>query len=369
SQYTKATGATADAYDELTSQVGPQGNGGTWTPNDWWAHTTTGATVEEPGYSTTDVVNITAFTTPNSDGDRYPQWYAKWVDNWCFSVAPFDFVYCDNAFDGPRYDGAPIDWNRDGVADSETDPTVMAYWRAGMASYWTEIYALMPGMQIMANAGGSYLEATGNLRYPEYQYKVGMALDEGFMGVSYSEETWSGWYNAMGSYGQLEANTAAPNIVLLRCAMTADGMCADTSTQSEYGGGASYAFMRYALASTLMGNGYFEADPNDYSQNPPLWFDEFDLAGTATTGWLGAAIDPPQTTPYQNGVFLRRFENGLAIVNPRTNPDLSVRTAETITLPSGYKHFLGKQDPVTNNGQPVTSITIQAGDGVLLETQ
>ncbi|HEV8542428.1 MAG TPA: hypothetical protein VGR78_08550, partial [Verrucomicrobiae bacterium] len=93
---------------------------------------------------------------------------------------------------------------------------------------------------------------------------------------------------------------------------------------------------------------------------------EFDLAGTSTTSWLGAPIDPPQTVAYQNGVFVRRFQNGMAIVNPRTNPDLSLRSAQTITPPAGYRRFVGNQDRTTNNGAAVTTITIAAGDGIIL---
>lgn len=100
------------------------------------------------------------------------------------------------------------------------------------------------------------------------------------------------------------------------------------------------AFMRYALTTTLMGE----------------WFDEFDLK-------LGHAVDPAQWTPWQNGVFRRRFQNGLALVNPHQNPDLAPRAAQTVTVEPGYRRFRGEQDPVTNNGESVTTLTLAAGDG------
>ena len=82
---------------------------------------------------------------------------------------------------------------------------------------------------------------------------------------------------------------------------------------------APYAFARYAMATVSMDDGYMEVH-NSYNAATPPWFDELDLVGTANTRWLSLAVDPPQRGPRQNGVFVRRFETGLAIVNPRTEP-------------------------------------------------
>ncbi|HWA86452.1 MAG TPA: hypothetical protein VG710_09535 [Opitutus sp.] len=49
------------------------------------------------------------------------------------------------------------------------------------------------------------------------------------------------------------------------------------------------------------------------------WFDEYDLAGTSTTSWLGTAVDAAQRSPKSNGVHIRRFEHGMAITNPKGN--------------------------------------------------
>lgn len=347
----------------LNGGTGPTGNGGTWLPNDWWARTSTGAQISE---GSTLATNLTRFVTPNANGDRYSQWYGKWAYGAFFQPVPeFDFVFSDVTNYRPTISA---DWNRSGTNASPTDPTVGSYYRQGMADYWAQINALDPSLLVMANSDGQTSLNVGYLREPEYQHKVGAALYEIAMGYqNVAEEDYSGWYNMMTSYRTLLANTAAPNIVLVGIACTTDGKAADTAIQSHYGGGAPYAFARYALASILMDNGYAEFHPpRTYTETTDVWFDEFDLAGTATTSWLGAPIDPPQTTAYQNGVFVRRFQNGMAIVNPRTNPDLTTRTAQTITPPSGYKRFVGHQDSTTNNGAAVTTITIAAGDGIIL---
>ena len=348
----------------LNGGVGPTGNGGTWTPNDWWARSApSGAQIAE---GNTFLTNLTAFVTPLANGDRYPQWFGKWVFGAFLQPVPeFDFVFSDESGSQPT---VSADWKRSGTNASPTDPAVGTYYRQGFAAYWAQINALDPSLLIMANVDGQASINFGNLHEPEYQHKVGAAVHEIAMGYQGSaEETYSGWYNMMTSYRTLLANTAAPNIVLMGIASTPDGKAADVAIQPNYGGGAAYAFARYALASILMDNGYAEFHPpHTYTETTDIWFDEFDLAGTSTTSWLGAPIDPPQTVAYQNGVFVRRFQNGMAIVNPRTNPDLSLRSAQTITPPAGYRRFVGNQDRTTNNGAAVTTITIAAGDGIIL---
>jgi hypothetical protein len=228
--------------------------------------------------------------------------------------------------------------------------------------------------------GATHLNpAGGHLRETQYNQLIGASLLESPMGHSWSEEgnSWGGWYNMMASYRSQLQNTKAPHLVLWTVATTSAGLCYHTAHRQNYGSGdpenpelpEPYAFMRYALASALLDNGYIMYHTGGYNSDNVVWFDEFDLDGTATTSWLGAAIDPPQTNAYQNGVFRRRFENGMAIVNPRTNPDKSLRTAQTITPEAGYKRFVGSQAPSVNNGQNVTSISIDAGDGIILIKQ
>jgi hypothetical protein len=74
---------------------------------------------------------------------------------------------------------------------------------------------------------------------------------------------------------------------------------------------------------------------------------------------LGVAVEKPPISPWKDGVYRRRFQNGMALVNPRGNGN------QTITIEPGYKRFLGKQDRVVNNGNPVTSITLKDRDGIL----
>ncbi|MGH7997498.1 MAG: putative glycoside hydrolase [Opitutaceae bacterium] len=372
--------AFSDIANELYGETGPTGNGGTWTPNDWWARDTHGKMLLSPGYPTSATINITRFVTPDAQGERYPEWFAEWNMEQFFDPVPgIDIWFSDNAFYRPRVDA---DWNRDGKMDSRYDPRVGHWLRQGMADYWAEIHRLRPGMPIMGNVDGgfdSHHEMEGFLTDPEYDGKINGALMESNMGRNFSLERRWGWDGMMEGYRALKRHTAAPHLIVFDVKLTPDGrILLPKDERAGYGGGAPYAAARYAFASALMDDGYFSAEGNGYNEAAADWFDEYDLAGAARTDWLGAAIDPPPTKPYQNGVYLRRFQNGAALVNPRSNPGTSAndRTEVDVTLPASlghFKRFLGKQDPSINNGKElpldahgVPHLVIRAGDGIIL---
>jgi len=84
-----------------------------------------------------------------------------------------------------------------------------------------------------------------------------------------------------------------------------------------------------------------------------VWFDEYDAK-------LGQAVQAPATTAWQNGVYRRDFENGIALVNPRGNGPREV------TLEEDFKRIAGKQAPAVNNGQVTRKVQLNDRDGIIL---
>jgi hypothetical protein len=81
---------------------------------------------------------------------------------------------------------------------------------------------------------------------------------------------------------------------------------------------------------------------------------------------LGPAIDPPQWTPrYQAGangigIYRRDCVNGIYLwAAPGA-------TYSSVNLGGIFYRLVGTHDPVTNNGAPVTSVTLAAGTGLVL---
>ncbi|HVU23022.1 MAG TPA: Ig-like domain-containing protein [Opitutus sp.] len=344
------TDPSSSEYDinvELNAGGGPGGVG------DWWAYDHNGNRTYES--SVQPETNITAFTQTDASGLRFPQWLAQRSYNAFFSPVPeFDVWFIDNVFYKPRRDA---DWDRDGTDDSKDNATVRTYYRQGNVDHVTAIDQLEPGVLVMGNVDGWSSSSDGFLRESQYQGLFSGALQEHALGQSYSEESLTdGWNVMMSSYRSLMDNTIAPHLVIF----SADGSATD------------YATFRYAFASALMEDGYFSFSAvngtGHVTYSDVSWFDEYDLAGTSTTSWLGAAVDPKQRSPKSSGVYIRRFANGMAIVNPKGNGSQTINLS-TLFPGETYKRISGTQDSTTNNGATVTSLTIGARQGLILVKQ
>ena len=119
-----------------------------------------------------------------------------------------------------------------------------------------------------------------------------------------------------------------------------------------------YAAMRFGLGLALMGDGYYTFDNGVFGHYVAWWYDEYDGAGRGLR-WLGRAHGAPR----QHGTLAWRvFDHGLAVVNMGTAPARFVP-------PAGYAKLAGKQDPVHNDGKPVTgALVVPARDAYVLAT-
>jgi hypothetical protein len=107
--------------------------------------------------------------------------------------------------------------------------------------------------------------------------------------------------------------------------------------------------MRFGLATSLLGNGYFSFDygTEDHTQ---LWtYDEYDVA-------LG---EPKGDATAKDGIWEREYEQGKVLANPTDSPKI-------IELDGEFEKIHGTQDPVTNNGSIVSRVSLNAQDGLLL---
>jgi hypothetical protein len=166
----------------------------------------------------------------------------------------------------------------------------------------------------------------------------------------------AGFNGAMVWYQTTESNTKSGGYVIITGGVLAS----------------DYQLVRYSLGFTLMRNGWAQyaisstgqdsVDPSNTSTFPV--FDEFWGGSLNTAGYLGSpastAQGAEQSSSWQQGVWRRDFENGIVLVNPTGNG------TQTVSLGGTFYHLHGTQAPSINNGAAVTSVTIAAGDGVIL---
>lgn len=156
------------------------------------------------------------------------------------------------------------------------------------------------------------------------------------MGKEWSVENRQGWTAAMALYRTTKANLIPGGMISVNVHGAAD----------------DFHFFRYAFASCLLDDGYFAFSEKTGAYSSVAWFDEYDAP-------LGRARSAPPQAAWQQGVWRRDYEGGVALVNP-------TESAVTVTLEPGFHRLRGKQAPQVNDGQPAGRITLAAKDGIVL---
>jgi hypothetical protein len=294
--------------------------------NGWWARDAlTGAKVTWTSEYGTYVTNATAYTKPDATGKRWPEFKAKFdSDNIFGGVTGLDYIFIDQVNDGPLAAG---DFLLNGTNQATTDPVVSQAYRAGTVNYFNALRALNPDKKLIPNAA--------SLSTLEYNGQVEGAFMECVLGKTWSIETWAGWAKVMERYRSEMAQTKAPHDVVFQ----ACGTIADP------------AIARYGLASTMLEDGYFAYTVT--GQAAPPWFDEYDAQ-------MGTPLEAPPTAATASGIWVRRYSNGIVLVNP------SKTSALSIDIGDGYKRLSGTQDPAVNTGLPERIVTLQPRSGLLM---
>jgi hypothetical protein len=301
--------------------------------NHWWLYNNgSGGSMVDSSWGNGFIeLNTTVAYPPNSNNQRYVDWRASWeIQNFATPNPSIDGFYTDNMFWKPRVNG---DWAQNGSSDSDSSASTQQLYRQGYVHFINDLKAGMPGKFQTANIadwGGASAVIT------EYNQVLQGGLMEGMIGASWSFEQ-QGWSTMYAAYQKMMAAIAQPQLVMFE----------------QYGSAGDYQGMRYGLTSCLLGNAYFYYEANSNAHGPQ-WFDEFNAN-------LGPATSAPfPSKAYQNGVYRRDFQNGIALVNPKGNG------RQTVTLDTTYRKLSGNQDSSVNSGQTVTSVTLNDRDGVIL---
>lgn len=333
-----ATGYFQPQREVLNTGQGPNNS----NAFDWWLRTTDGKNVEIwPGTYRT---NMTEYVKPNADGDRWTEWRAKYDYNVWLHADAWDFWFSDIVDWKPRFrsQGLIGDYSGGKVSNSAE---IFAAYRRGHVANWNEIRRLTPDKLITGNINWFLFDNADNrLDLKEYKNQLHGGVLEQVMGKEHSVEAQRGWQTLYQYYGWSMEYFIDPRTVIF----------------NVIGSPNDFQFFRYAFATCLMNDAFFDYSPETYFYGTVEWFDEFDLAGTADTSWLGRSVSAPPAQAWQKGVFRRDFENGIALVNPRGNGKV------TVSLENGFRRISGQQDPTVNNGQAVSVVTLKDGDGIVL---
>lgn len=324
--------------NELNYQTGPSAWSAYQNKLDamkWWLYTDGSMSTKAPsafgaGYHT---INSTPFTPKDANGDDAIDWITRYyVSNYYVPNPAVDGFFMDNTFWQTSVSG---DWQRNGQVEPAGNAQASQWLRQGYARYYGLARSLLPNGKFQI--GNVTTWGDPNAVLTEYQGLVNGGVLEGFIGKSWSVETWGGWANMMARYQRIMGALTEPKLGIF----------------NQWGDPHDYQAFRYGFASCLMDDGYYSFTDSSAGYHGVVWFDELSVN-------LGQASAVPTTAAWQNGVWRRDFDNGIALVNPKGNGP------RTVTLEADFVKVKGVQDPATNSGQTVRTVTLQDRDGIIL---
>lgn len=320
----------------VEADASPEGGRSTYTidttvvTNDWWLHTSGGQKIQWTTAFDTYVVNLTRWSAKDASGRRFTEWLGDYVAGQIGGVKGLDYVFQDNVWYTPRPYTQYADFMRNGTNQYAMSADIQAAWRLGTTDYMTRLRSKLPDIKVFANADN-------DLNYAEYKGKYDGALMECAFGKSWSFYERLGWARMMAEYRAQLANTISKTDAILQgCAAVLD-----------------LAKLRFGLASAMLDNGWFSYKVTDEAL--PTWADEYSTN-------IGTPSEAPPTAPTASGIWMRKYSNGIVLVNPGA-------TTASVNIGAGYRRLQGTQDPVTNNGQPTSIVTLEPNRGLLLVKQ
>lgn len=278
-------------------------------------------------------VSVWPGTAVLSGASEWNSYLPKFVHDQIWSTGDWDGIFYDEfSATASWMNGGNLDLHRDGIRDDKT--LVDVAWQRGMVNMLKATRdALGPDAVIITNG-----DSTDAL-----QPYVNGRMFESFPTPWEAGGSWSG---VMSNYVHLQKAVGSAPVFII------NANTGNTGTDTDY------RKVRYGLASTLMADGFFSFDFGE-SDHGQMWrYDEEDVRLGKP---LGDAVNvlAPADRRLKPGVWRRDFQDGVALVNSSSD-------TKTVNLGGELEKLQGTQDPSTNDGSVVTTVTIPPNDGLLL---
>ncbi len=286
----------------------------------------------------------------NGRGEKLEMWpnlYAVNINKTGWTNLNLDFW--QNELDRQKWDGLMFDtvenslgrFNQNGIdldgdcrADSLT--SLDASWQQGLARLFKTARQCW-GKDKLILINGSSL--------PIYQPAINGRMFETFPAYWEGNGTWAA---SMEQYlNRLPTQNYQPSVYVI------NGNTNNTGQQNNY------QKMRFGLASTLLGDGYFSFDHGDQAHEQTWWYDEYAVKlGQPTSEPYNLLA--PNNNKIQAGLWRRDFDYGVAVVNSTNKRQLYSLNKEEL------EKIRGNQAPLINNGQRVNYLLLEPNDGLIL---
>lgn len=311
-------------------------------PDEWYVRNSKGELIMTYGGSVAlcDITNFCPRADYNSYLNlRYNEFVGRYMRNLAdFSV--YDGVATDGFWDTPWANAAQedIDLDRNGVNDITEHgwPWVVSQYKTGAMALATNLRNEMgPDKIILIN--GTTVDANRNL-INGHVFEYGGSIA-------------SNWYSGYGFYKNLMYDNplrSPQTICIDACNSWLTTATEATNVRNNF------YLMRFTLATTMLGNGYWGFQPQYRDHYVLSYYDEMDLD-------LGQPTSVAYTTKCVDNkcVYVRFFERGVVVLNV-TGSSVTISDADIHFNPyeGPYYFFEGGQDPDWNTGEMFTAATL-----------
>ncbi len=262
----------------------------------------------------------------------YAEYLARFTAERVLASGVWDGVFFDEASATISWlNGGNLDLNRDGNRDSASEADRL--WKDGMLRLVRTTRQLAgPNTFIVMNGDND----------PDIAKATNGRMFETF------PTPWEGdgsWSHVTGNYLRMEKQVGYQPLFIIN------------ANSNNTGNRTDYKKVRFGLASTLMGDGYFGYDHGDQDHGQFWRYDEMEASLGRPTSVPRNLVGP--SVSIRPGVWRRDFERGIAIVNSTDQP-------QYVELGGDFERLRGSQDPSVNNGEINDALEIPAKDGLIL---
>ncbi|MDZ4804127.1 MAG: putative glycoside hydrolase, partial [Candidatus Eisenbacteria bacterium] len=274
--------------------------------NGWWLRNTQGGHIYDHAGKYT--INISTVCPENASGQTMLDWYPEFIVNSVLQngASPWDGVILDDVWVGIWFintntalNPLPIDADQNGLQDDQ--PTLDQRWKDGNELITQRIRTMMPAGEIVIGNGGNQFYHMNGAMIENFPFRG--APDAGHpLGYTWTDKM----FGTLGYFNNETNYSPTPQRIDVVNAKWPSGSRYSADHTPDYG-----RHLRFCLASSMLGDGYFSIDFEEATAgHHSLWWEpEFDKPIGTPTG------APYQVTYGGTTLWRRDYTNGAVILN------------------------------------------------------
>ena len=281
-------------------------------------------------WSGTYMLNLSNKSLTNTKGQRFNDYLPEFIVNNIKASGLWDGVFYDNTWgDLAWINRNNIDLDNDGRRESVAE--INSLWAEGFKKMLDKTRTLV---------GKDFLIVGNGKIYEPYQAVLNGMMFENFPSSWEGDGTWAGSIN---NYLKLPSLNASPSLSII-----------NTYNKNQN----NFELMRFALSSTLLGNGFFSYDYDTTNHTQLWWYDEYDINLGRANSQAYNLLNNSKTI--NNSIFRRDFENASVFVNASAKREIKIFSQESFSKPKG------NQDPKFNTGERLNFLDLAPNTGAIL---